>query len=259
MPEIDAASCGLFYVAEGPAEAPTLLLSNALGTTSALWDAQLPTLRRSFRVIRYDTRGHGRSAAPTGPYALERLGQDALAVLDAAGAGRSHVCGISLGGLTALWLGIYAPERVGRLVIANSAARIGTAALWQERMRDARQEGLSALAEAASLRWFTPGFRERDPKTVEAFRCGLATCALEGYVGCSAALAHADLRHEIGAITAPSLVIAGRHDVATPPAAGESLCAGIPGARLLALEAAHLSNVEAAEAFTSAVVEFLSA
>jgi len=259
MPEVDAAGCRLFSVADGPEDAPALLLSNGLGTRLDLWDAQIARLRRSFRVIRYDTRGHGRSEAPAGPYRLERLGRDALAVLDAAGAGRAHVCGLSLGGLTALWLGVHAPERVGRLVVANSAARIGTASSWDARIREARDGGMASLADAAIGRWFTPGFRERDPARVQAFRAGFAACAVEGYAGCCAALRDADLSGEVGAIRAATLVIAGTHDAATTLAAGESLRRSIPGARLAALPAAHLSNVEAAEAFTSAVADFLSA
>jgi len=259
MPEVDAGGCRLHYTVEGPAGAPALLLSNSLGTSLELWDEQAAQLRASFRLIRYDSRGHGRSDVPAGPYSLERLGRDALAVLDAAGAKRSHVCGLSIGGLTALWLGLRAPDRVDRLVVANSAARIGSASLWEERMQTARSQGLTFLAEAGMGRWFTARFREQRPEQVERFRAMLAACPLEGYLGCCAALRDADLRPEVAGIAADTLLVAGRHDVATPPAEGEWLCARIPRARLVALEAAHLSNVEQAEAFTSAVLAFLSA
>jgi 3-oxoadipate enol-lactonase len=249
----------LHYEVHGPEGAPVLLLSNSLGTSAELWDAQLPAFQRSFRVVRYDTRGHGRSEAPPGPYTLDELGQDALSVLDAVGAERAHVCGISIGGLTALWLGLHAPQRVGRLVAANTSARVGTAELWNERMRRARSEGLTVLAEEAMARWFTPAFRERRPEVVEGLRRQLAACPVEGYAGCCAALRDADLTGALGGITSPTLIVAGAHDPATPAAAGERLRQIIPGAQLVTLECAHLSNVEAAPAFTSAVTAFLSA
>ena len=156
MPDIEADGCRLSWSAQGPADAPALLLLNALGTTVDLWSPQIDPLADAFRVIRFDTRGHGRSDAPAGPYALDRLGRDALAVLDAAGAPRAHVCGVSLGGQTALWLAVHAPERVNGVVAANTGARIGTTALWNRRIRDAETLGMQALVEPAIARWFTP-------------------------------------------------------------------------------------------------------
>jgi 3-oxoadipate enol-lactonase len=259
MPEVDAGGPRLSYELEGPPQAPVLLLSNSLGTSLDLWQPQRAAFARSFRLVRYDTRGHGRSQAPPGPYTLDRLGRDALAVLDAAGASRAHVCGISLGGLPAMWLGIHAPRRVERLVLANTAARIGTPELWEERMASVRAQGMAALADAAMPRWFTPAFRERDPARVEALRSAVAACPVEGYAGCCAALRDADLTAAIGGIAAATLVVAGAHDPATPPSAAEGLRDRIPGARLVTLDAAHLSNVEAAGAFTSAVMAFLLA
>lgn len=259
MPEVDAAGCRLYYTVEGPPAAPSLLFSNSLGTSLELWDAQAARLSASFRVIRYDIRGHGRSSVPPAPYSLEDLGRDALAVLDAAGAGRSHVCGLSIGGLTALWLALEAPERVNRLVVANSAARIGTAAVWEERMQLVRSQGMARFADAVLARWFTSRFREAHPDVVERFRSTLTSCAVEGYLGCCAALQQADLRPRVAGIAAPTLVITGSHDVATPPAEGEWLREQISGATLVELPATHLSNVEQAAAFTTAVGEFLSA
>ena len=248
----------LHYDVHGPEDAPVLLLSNSLGTSLELWDPQLPVWQRSFRVVRYDTRGHGRSHVPPAPYTLDELGRDALAVLDEVGARRAHVCGISIGGLTALWLGLNAPERVGRLVAANTAARVGTADLWNERIRRARDEGLARLAEEAMARWFTAGFRDRHPGVVDGLRRQLAACPLEGYAGCCAALRDADLTDAVSGITAPVLIVTGTQDPATTPAAGERLRDGLPGAKLVALDCAHLSNVEAADAFTAAVGNFLS-
>ena len=258
MPEIDADGCRLSWSAEGPADAPALLLIDALGTTVDLWRPQLDRLAAAFRVIRFDTRGHGASDAPAGPYTLDRLGRDALAVLHAAGARRAHVCGVSIGGQTALWLAVHAPEHVSGVVAANTGARIGATALWDQRIRDAETRGMQALVEPAVARWFTARFRRTDPETVDRFRSMLGGCRPSGYAGCCAALRDADLRAVLHRIEAPTLVIVGADDHATPPAAGRAICEHVAGAELLALDAAHLSNIERADAFTAAVLVFLT-
>ena len=258
MPEIDADGCRLSWTAEGPADAPALLLLHALGTTVDLWTPQVDRLAAAFRVIRFDTRGHGASDAPPGPYVLDRLGRDALAVLDAAGARRAHVCGVSLGGQAALWLAVHAPERVTGVVAANTGARIGTTALWDQRIRAAETLGMHALVEPAMARWFTPRFRRRDPETVDRFRTMLRGCSPTGYAGCCAALRDADLRTDLHRIERPTLVIVGADDGATPPAAGRAICEHVAGAELLALDAAHLASVERPGAFTDGVMAFLS-
>ncbi len=242
----------------GPAGAPALLLLNALGTTVDLWRPQVDRLAAAFRVIRFDTRGHGASDAPAGPYALDRLGRDALAVLDAAGAPRAHVCGVSLGGQTALWLGLHAPERVNDLVAANTGARIGTTELWNQRIHDAGELGMQALAEPAVARWFSPGFRQTHPETADRFKKMLRDCSPTGYAGCCAALRDADLRDDLHRITCPTLVVTGREDHATLPADGAFIRQHVTGAELLALDAAHLANVEQPDAFTAGVLHFLS-
>ena len=257
MAEVRVDGCRLFFSVEGPEQAPWLLLSNSLGTTIDLWTRQLDRFTRVFRVIRYDTRGHGRSDVPTGPYTLNQLGADALSILEAAGAGRAHVCGVSIGGLTAMWLALHAPARVDRIVAANTAARIGTAELWNERIQTVRTLGMTTIAEATMARWFTERFIQRHPSTVDAFRSMVAACPADGYTGCCAALRDADVRDELHRIGAPTLVVTGVHDVGTPPAEGAFIRERVAGARLLALDAAHLSNVEQADAFTAAVVDFL--
>ncbi len=256
MPDIDADGCRLTWSAEGPTDAPALLLLDALGTTVDLWRPQIDHFA-AFRVVRFDTRGHGASDAPPGPYSLDRLGRDALAVLDAAAARRAYVCGVSLGGQTALWLAVHAPERVSGVVAANTGAKIGTTALWNQRIRDAETLGMRALVAPAIARWFTPRFRRTDPETVDRFRAMLGGCAAAGYAGCCAALRDADLRADLPRIECPTLVIVGADDHATPPAAGRAIREQVPGAELLALDAAHLANVERAGAFTAAVREFL--
>ena len=258
MPDTDADGCRLSWSAQGPAEAPALLLLNALGTTVDLWRPQIHRLAYAFRVVRFDARGHGASDAPPGPYTLDRLGRDALAVLDAAGAPRAHVCGVSLGGQTALWLALHAPERVAGVVAANTGARIGTTALWSQRIRDAETRGMQALVEPAMARWFTPRFRGSDPETVDRFRRMLQEGSPTGYAGCCAALRDADLRADLHRIERPTLVIAGNDDDATPPAAARAICERIAGAELLALDAAHLAGVERPDAFTAGMLAFLA-
>ena len=257
MAAIDVEGCPLVYEISGPAEAPHVLLSHALGATADLWAPQMAALSRAFRVIRYDTRGHGRSGVPAGEYTIDRLGLDALAVLDAAGAERAHVCGLSLGGLTAMWLAVRAPQRVGRLVLASTAARIGTVDGWTERVRQVRTIGMGAIADAAMPRWFSEDFRRREPETVARHRAMVAVCSADGYSGACAALRDADLREAIRDIGAPALVISGTADPVTTPGDGAETCARIRGARLVTLEAAHLPNVEQSDAFSAAVVEFL--
>jgi len=259
LPEIDIGGCRLFFSVEGSASQQVLLLSNSLGTTSALWDRQAAAFATAFRVVRYDTRGHGRSSAPPGDYSLDELGRDALRILDAVGADRAHICGVSLGGMTAMWMGLHAPDRVGRLVLASTAARIGTPELWRQRIALVRGSGMASIAEAAPTRWFTTAFSRRHPDVVSTFVTTVASSSANGYAGCAAALRDADMRADIGRLTAPVLVIVGKADPATPPADGEFLRANIGGARLVALDAAHLSNVEDADAFTTAALDFLTA
>lgn len=251
--------CRLAFSVEGRADAPVVVFSNSLGTDRRLWDRQIGQLIDRYRVVRYDTRGHGESDAPTGDYTIDRLGQDVLSLMDDLGVARAHVCGISIGGMTALWLGVQAPERVDRLVLANTAARIGSVDLWNERIRVATTEGLEALTDAAMGRWFTTAFREAEPDTVARFRSTMSRTPVAGYAGCAAALRDADLRESASQVRPRCLVVTGVHDVATPPAAGEWLAKTIPSAGLLTVDAAHLSNVERAEEFTAAIDLFLKA
>jgi 3-oxoadipate enol-lactonase len=246
------------YRIEGPAAAPALVLSNSIGTTRDLWARQAPAFAATFRVIRYDTRGHGQSSAPSGGYTVGQLGEDVLAVLDDAGIEAAHVCGLSLGGLTAMWLGVHAPRRVRRLVLANTGARIGSVEMWNERIALVQSKGMGALADRAVERWFSPSFRERDGDTVHAFKAMLQDCPADGYAGCCAALRDADLSEAIAGIRVPTLAIGGTVDTATPLAMTEFIRDRVPGARMVALESAHLSNVEQADAFTDAVLEFLA-
>jgi 3-oxoadipate enol-lactonase len=256
--EVVSDGCQLHCRVDGPAAGEALLLSNALGTTLDLWEGQVASFAQRHRVIRYDSRGHGRSAAPAGEYTIEQLGRDALAVLDAAGVERAHVCGLSLGGITAMWLALHARHRVTTLVLACTGARIGTEALWEERIRQVRTTGLEGIADGTMARWFTPRFRVAHPDVVATFRRTLASGSPQGYLGCCAALRDADLLGAISRIGAPTLAIAGTSDEATPPANAEMICASIHGARMVTLDAAHLANVEQAQDFNEQVLAVIN-
>jgi 3-oxoadipate enol-lactonase len=242
---------------DGPENGEPLLFLNSLGCDLSMWDAQAGELAGRFRVIRFDTRGHGASDAPGGDYTLDRLGRDALAVLDATGVKKAHICGLSLGGVTAQWLAIHAPAYVNRLILANTAARVGTAESWQARLDMVKSEGTAAIVDAVMGRFFCDAFRAAHPAIVEAFRHILLRTAPQGYTGCCAALRNADLSQKLDKITAPTMVIGGRLDASTPPAQAEALANGIKDARLTVLDTAHLSNIEQPAAFTAAVIKHL--
>ncbi|MBX6426238.1 MAG: 3-oxoadipate enol-lactonase [Variibacter sp.] len=259
MPFIDADGCRIHVEVEGPENAPALMLSNSLGTTLHMWDAQVPAFTQHFRLIRYDRRGHGQSDVPAGPYTMERLGRDALAVLDALGIEKTHWCGLSMGGMVGMWLGAHAPERIGRLVLSNTAARFPSPDPWNERIKIATARGMAPLAEPSLERWFTKSFRERAPEKTKPVLDMLLATAPEGYAGCCYAIRDMDLSESIRRITAPTLVIAGRHDPATTVEAAEFIQSRIPGAKLTVLDAAHISNIEQPEAYNAAVLEHLLA
>jgi 3-oxoadipate enol-lactonase len=244
---------------DGPAGAPPLLLSNSLGTTSEMWDPQIPALTGRYRVVRYDTRGHGTAPVPNGPYSLDDLGGDAVALLDRLGIERAHVVGLSLGGMTGMWLGAHAPERVDRLVLMCTSAMLAEEHDWPARANLVREQGPGAIADATIERWFTPGFVERNPDTVARLRATLADTPPEGYAACCDAIGGMDQLADLERIEAPTLVIAGREDPATPPPHAERIADGIPGARLEIVDAAHLANIERAEEVTRLTLSHLEA
>lgn len=257
MPFADLADVRLHYQFDGPTGAPVLVLSNSLGTDLAMWEAQMPRLTRDHRVLRYDTRGHGQSAVTPGPYMIERLGRDVVALLDHLALDRVTFCGLSLGGMIGMWLGIHAPARIARLVLANTAARIASPDSYNARIDKVNASGMAAISGDVLARWFTPAFIAREPATIATIKAMLERTAAAGYVACCAAVRDMDQRDEVGAIAAPTLVIVGMHDGATKPADGHFLVERIAGARLVELEAAHLSNIEAAPAFNAALASFL--
>jgi 3-oxoadipate enol-lactonase len=246
-------------VVEGPDDAPALLISNSLGTTLHMWDGQMPVLSKSFRVIRYDSRGHGGSVAGDGPYSIEQLGQDALNILDALGIETANYLGLSMGGMVGMWLLTHHGHRINRAVLANTGAFMGGPELWNMRIRTARSEGMNGLVNGTIERWFTREFQEKSPEAVEKITQQLKSTPPLGYASSCAAIRDMDQREAIRSITRPVLVIVGTKDPATPPAMGGLIAGSIPGARLIDLDAAHLSNIEAEMAFNRAVVAFLTA
>lgn len=244
---------------DGPEDAPVLVLSNSLGTHHAMWDEQMAALTKKFRVLRYDTRGHGASDAPPGAYSLDRLGRDVIDMLDLLDIEQAHFCGLSLGGMTGQWLAVHAPARFGRLVLANTSAYMGPPSGWQSRIESVWHSGMAPLAEAAIGRWFTPGFADAAPQAVAAIRAMLLQSSAQGYAGCCAAIRDMDLRPVAALNRVPTLVIAGAADPATSVADAQFLQQQAADARLAVLEAAHLSNVEQPEGFTAAVIDFLTA
>jgi len=243
---------------DGPPDAPVLVLSNSLGTNLSMWDAQMPALTARFRVLRYDTRGHGASVVAPGPYTMGELGRDVLRLLDALKIRRAHFCGLSMGGMIGMWLGVHAPDRIGRMVLANTAPKIGTPEMWNQRIDNVRSGGMEAIVDTLLERWFTAAFRARAPEAVARVGAMLTATPPEGYMACCAAVRDMDQRDDIAGIRHPTLIIAGTHDAVTPPAEGRATAERIRGARYVELDAAHLSNIEAADRFTADAAAFIA-
>lgn len=259
MAEIKLGDVSFNVVVEGDEGAPALLIGHSLGSDLSQWDPQMPSLTRRFRVIRYDSRGHGLSEPTPGPYSVEQLGRDALAILDALKIRKTHFMGLSLGGAVGMWLMTNAPERIDRAILANTNACFGHPDVWNARIKQALAEGLDAMAPGTMDRWFTRDFQERAPAEVDAIAARFRSTSAEVYAATAAALRDADQREAIRGVRNRVLVIVGRQDVATPPTAGGLIAEHIAGSRLVALDAAHLSNIEAANEFTRAIVSFLTA
>ena len=257
MPVFESHDLRTYYELEGPESAPVLVLSNSLGCDLAMWQPQADRFRQHFRLLRYDTRGHGQSSATLSPYTIAQLSGDLLALLDHLQIGEACFCGLSMGGLIGMWLGANAPGRFRKLVLCNTAAKIGTQEGWDTRMVAVRNNGLRPLVPAALARWFTPEFRAQHPEIMEATGSMLEHTDPEGYAGCCAAIRDANMRGLLTRVRTPTLVVSGKHDPVTTPADGQELANRISGARYAELEAAHLSNCEVSKAFTRVVLEFL--
>jgi 3-oxoadipate enol-lactonase len=259
MPEISADGCAIHVEVDGPQSAPILMLSNSLGTNLHMWDGQVAAFTRHFRLVRFDRRGHGRSAAPKGPYSMERLGRDALAILDALGIERTNWCGLSMGGMEGQWLGANAASRIDKLILSNTSCYFPDKTIWDGRIKEVREKGVAALVDATMERWFTAEFRRQSPQAIEGMREMFLATDVEGYVGCGLAIRDMDHRSLLAKIRPPTLVIAGWRDPATTLEAGEFIAEHVPGAKLAVLEAAHIANLEQPKAYSDTVLDFLLA
>jgi 3-oxoadipate enol-lactonase len=239
-------------------QGPVLVFSNSLGTDFSMWDPQMVELAQRFRILRYDTRGHGQSSVTADDYTIEQLGRDVLGLLDTLQLERVHFCGLSLGGVIGMWLGVNAPDRLNRLVLCNTAACIGTKEMWNARIATALKDGMKPVAAAVIERWFTPEFRASFADRVAKAQRMLETTPPAGYTACCAAVRDVDLRDAVAQIKSPTLIIYGGKDPVIPPADAQFLAKHIQRSAIVELNAAHLSNVEQADAFTEAVSYFLS-
>jgi 3-oxoadipate enol-lactonase len=246
------------HVVSGRPDGPTVVFSNSLGSTHRMWDAQLPAFEERFRVVRYDTRGHGQSPVPEGPYTIDDLADDVVALLDTLGIERTHLVGLSLGGMTAMRVAARHPERVDRLAVLCTGAQLPPASGWTDRAATVRADGTAAVAESVVARWFTPDFLAAHPQQKALHEQMVTATPAEGYAACCEAIAALDLRADLAQITAPTLAIAGADDPATPPAKLAEIVAGLRDSRLLEVApAAHLANVEQADTVTPALVDHL--
>lgn len=239
-------------------DAPVVVLSNSLGSTRSMWDAQAGELARHFRVVRYDTRGHGASPVVKGPATIDDLVDDVVALLDRLELAHGHFVGLSLGAMTGMALAARHPARVDRLALLCTSAYLGPASAWEERAALVRASGTGAVADAVVARWYTAGFHVREPARIEAARAMVAATPAEGYASCCEAIATMDLRGDLPAIKAPTLVIAGAEDPATPPSHLREIAGAVTGAKLLVVaDSAHLANDEQPAVVTSALTAHL--
>lgn len=249
--------CIIYVEVEGPQNAPVLMISNSLGTNLHMWDDQVASWTRHFRLVRYDRRGHGQSSVPKGPYTMERLGRDVLAVIDALDVAKINWCGLSMGGMVGQWLGAHAPGRIDKLVLSNTSSFFPDKSIWEGRLKTVRDKGLAAIVDANMERWFTKDFRERNPQAIAKMREMFLATKADGYIGCGEAIRDMDHRPLLAKIGAPTLVIAGKHDPATTLEANEFICEHIPNADIAVLDTAHIANVEQPTLYAETVLDFL--
>ena len=257
MPTFTSNQASINYQTFGDHTKPALIFSNSLGTQFSMWQPQLDALKKDFYMICYDTRGHGQSSAPQGPYSIELLGEDVIHLMDHLHIDKANFCGISMGGLTGQWLAINHPERFEHVIVANTAAQIGQEQAWKDRASLVREQGLESIASTAATRWFTEGFIKKNPKIVARLSSELGDGSNEGYASCCEALAKADLREEIKTISIPVLVIVGTQDPVTTVKDGQFMINNIRSSALFEIDASHISNIEQPQAFNKAIFDFI--
>lgn len=259
MEFVQANGINIHYRIDGPAEAPVIVLSNSIGTDLTIWDRVAESLKSRFRVLRYDSRGHGKSEVPSGSYTIATLGADVLAMLDQLDIGSVHFCGLSLGGMVGMWIATNYPHRIASLVLCNTAACVPPPESWDARANMVREGGMQALKPAVLERWLSREFRARDPQAVERLLDMVVASPAEGYIGSCAAIRDMDQRQTIQAITAPVLVVAGSKDIATTPEALRFIEANVAGEVTYAeLDSGHMSNVEQPQALCTEIHRFLN-
>lgn len=259
MPTFTSNDAQINYQTFGDATKPALIFSNSLGTNFKMWQAQIDFFQQDFFVICYDTRGHGASSAPQGPYSIDQLGQDVVNLLDHLNVEKAAFCGISMGGLTGQWLAIHRPERFNQVVVCNTAAKIGQEQAWNDRAALVREQGLQPIASTAASRWFTEPFIQSNATVVNNLQNDLAAGSAEGYASCCEALAKADVREQLKDITVPVLVVAGQQDPVTTVVDGQFMVERIANSQLFEINASHISNVELPNKFNQAVKQFIQA
>ena len=253
MPKFASNDAEINYQTFGDASQPAIIFSNSLGTQLNMWQPQISFFEKKFYVICYDTRGHGASSAPQGPYSIEQLGTDVVHLLDHLNIEKASFCGISMGGLTGQWLAIHHPERFNHVIVCNTAAKIGQEQAWNDRAQLVREQGLKPIAETAASRWFTEPFIRSNTAIVESLSNDLGAGSPEGYASCCEALAKADVREQLKNITIPTLVVAGQKDPVTTVADAQYLVNQIPNSQLIEINASHISNIECPEDFSHAL------
>ena len=258
MPIFDNQEVSLNYATFGDSSNPAIIFSNSLGTSYHMWQPQIDALQNDYFIICYDTRGHGQSFAPTGPYSLDQLGQDVINLLDYLNIDKAFFCGISMGGMTGQWLAINYPDRFHHLMLCNTAAKIGNEAAWTERAQLVREQGLEPIAATAASRWFTAEFINTHPDVVKALSDALAAGSSEGYASCCEALSVADTREQLKNIRVPVTVLSGTEDPVTTVADGQYMVDHIPNAKLAIIDASHISNIEQPEIFNQLIQQHLS-
>ena len=258
MSVFQSADAQIHYQTFGDPNAPALVFSNSLGTNYGMWQQQFNYFKQRFYVICYDTRGHGSSSTPSGPYTLQQLGEDVIHLLDHLQVKKACFCGISMGGITGQWLAIHYPERFSHVVIANTAAKIGQEQAWLDRAQLVRKQGLGPIATTAASRWFTDPFIQSHPAIVNNLCNDLSAGSADGYANCCEALAKADVRNRLKDIHLPVLIIAGTQDPVTTVADGQFMQQQIADAQLVEISASHISNIEQVDAFNQAVFSFIT-
>lgn len=253
-----ADGCRIAFRIDGPDDRPVLALSNSIATNLHMWDRSVPALSQSFRLLRYDTRGHGGSDAPAGAYSMDRLGRDVVELLDALAIDRAHFLGLSLGGFIGQWLGIFAPERIDRLILSNTASHLASELPFDDQIRAVlAARDMDGIADGFMRNWFPATMLAAPNEIVDEFRGMVLTTPPRGLAGCYAALRDADLRRIISLIATPTLVIGGESDTVTRASHSEAIAATIADAKLVLLPGVHILNVEQADRFNDEVASFL--